>query len=122
MTQDVPQSDPREAKLPAWARELIERERRARENAQRLAERAALATKPSESTALLDRFDDVPIGLGVDPRIAFRVPFPGFRPEMSFIEIRQLNDRPGLYVSAVDEIVTRNRAINAIEIVPWPKA
>lgn len=114
--------DPREAKLPAWAQQLLERERRARQEAQALATRAALATSPTESGVILDRFDDIPIGLGKEPRIAFRVPFPGYRPGTSFIEVRLLEDRAGLYIYAPAEIVMRSRAVNAIEIVPWPEA
>src|ERR1041384_1213990 len=68
--------DPRESKLPAWAQDLLQRERQARKAAQALAESAALATKPDESGAVLDRYDEIPIGLGADPRVAFRVPFP----------------------------------------------
>lgn len=113
--------DPREAKLPAWARDLLDRERRARKRAEDLAQRAALATEPTESAAILDRFDDTPIGLGREPRIAFRVPFPGFHREMSFIEVRPLHDRPGINLHASAEIVCRTRAINSVDVVPWPK-
>jgi hypothetical protein len=112
--------DPREEKLPAWARDLLARERRARQAAEAQTFRATLATKPTESGALLDRFDDLPIGLGPDPRIAFRVPFPGYADDMSFIEVRLLHDRPGINIHAADEIVCRGRSINSVDVVPWP--
>jgi hypothetical protein len=112
--------DPREQKLPAWARDLLATERRLRRAAEQVAAEAALATKPAESGALLDRYADVPIGLGADPRVAFRVPFPGYRVDMSFIEIRLLHSGPGITIHATDEIVCRQRAINAVDVVPWP--
>jgi len=117
---DTLSPDPREGKLPAWARELLARERRARKDAEALALRATLATRPSESAAILDRFDDHPIGLGREPRIAFRVPFAGFHPEDSFIEVRQLGDRPGINLHATGEIVVRTSSINSLNVVPWP--
>lgn len=113
--------DPREAKLPAWARQLLHDLRRQTREAERLAERASLSTSPETSGALLDRFDDHLIGLGEDPRIAFRVPFEGYRPESSFIEVRRMHDGAGIYVHATDEIICRQQSINAVRIVPWPK-
>lgn len=110
--------DPREARLPAWARELIKRERRLRQDAQRVAEDAALATRPEASGAILDRFADLPIGPGEHPQVSFRTDFPGFPPGMGFIDVRT-TDR-GLYVNAVGEIVVRQSSINALHIVPWP--
>lgn len=112
------QPDPREAKLPAWARQLIERERRLRRDAQRHAEAAQLATSPDASGAILDRFSDLPIGLGDSPQVSFRMAFPGFSPHMCFIDVR-MTDR-GLYINAADEIVVRQSSINAMTIVRWP--
>lgn len=112
--------DPREERLPKWARDLLATERRERKNAEELAAAQRLASPLDESDALLDRYGNT-VGLGRDPQVSYRVPFPGFSPDSGFITVRQLGgDYPGLYVHATAEIVTRNRAINAIEIVPWP--
>lgn len=113
--------DPREGKLPAWARQLLHDLRRRTRDAERLAERASLSTSPETSAAVLDRFDDRLIGLGEDPRVAFRVPFEGYRLENSFIEVRRMHDGAGIYVHATDEIICRQQSINAVRIVPWPK-
>jgi hypothetical protein len=49
------------------------------------------------------------------------VAFPGFQPEMSFIEIKPLGGgREGINLHAADEIVCRQRAINSVDVVPWP--
>lgn len=114
--------DDREDRLPAWARGVIEGLRRRVTSAEDSARRASLATDPAGSAAILDRFDDPDrlIGLGAEPRIAFRVAFPGYRPEMSFIEVRPLNCREGINLHATDEIVCRQRSINSVDVVPWP--
>jgi hypothetical protein len=113
-------TDDREGKLPAWARQLLATMRRRVAEAEALAAAAQLATAPDESDALLDRYGRT-VGLGHNPQVDFRVTFPGHGRENGWISIRQLGDRPGLYVHGSDEIVTRNRSINAIEVVPWPK-
>jgi len=110
--------DPREEKLPAWARQLIGTERRLRRDAQRHAERAALATAPEQSGAILDRFSDLPIGLGEHPQVSFRMAFPGYSKPMQFIDVR-MSER-GLYLNAADEIVVRQSSINALTVVRWP--
>src|SRR5690349_8692354 len=116
----LPLRDDREPKLPAWARGLLDTMRRRVAEAEAVAAAAQLATAPDESDALLDRFGRT-VGLGRNPQVDFRVAFPGHGRETGWVSIRSLGDRPGLYVHGSDEIVTRNRAINAIEIVPWPK-
>ena len=71
--------DPREAKLPAWARTLLEDTRRdaARaldlaEHAQHHARRALLETGPTRCDTLLDPYGEAPIGLGDSPTVHFR--------------------------------------------------
>ncbi|MCG8926612.1 hypothetical protein [Lentzea sp. CC55] len=72
--------DPREAGLPRWVQNKLERLRdsariaaREVEYADRRAEEARLATLPAESDAILTAAsDEVPIGLGKEPRVKFR--------------------------------------------------
>jgi hypothetical protein len=112
----------REDNLPVWARNLVEQLRKRVVEAEDSARRASLSTDPVGSAAILDRYDDPDrlIGLGENPRIAFRVAFPGYRESMSFIEVRPLNGREGITLHAADEIVCRQRAINSVDVVPWP--
>ncbi|WP_329793848.1 hypothetical protein V1227_18705 [Lentzea sp. DG1S-22] len=79
--------DAREDKLPRWAREKLDRLRdsaqiaaREVEYADRRAEEARLATRPEESDAVLvAASDEVPIGLGKEPRVRFRPNAPDSR-------------------------------------------
>lgn len=71
--------DPREAKLPVWAQDIINSLRRLAAEADQLAETARLNTDPDASTAVIDvpiygHGSDVgrTVGLGVRPRIEFR--------------------------------------------------
>lgn len=116
----LPLNDEREPKLPAWARELLATMRRRVYEAEAIADAAQLATAPSESDAVLDRYGRT-VGLGERAQVDFRVAFPGHKRDQGWISIRSLGDRPGLYVHGSAEIITRNRAINAIEVVPWPR-
>jgi hypothetical protein len=71
--------DPREAKLPVWAQDLIRNLRRLTAEADQLAETARLNTDPDTSTAVVDvpiygHGSDVgrTVGLGIRPNIEFR--------------------------------------------------
>lgn len=113
--------DDREAKLPAWARKSLDELRRRTRDAEALAERARLDTDPDGSGAILDRMDRKPVGLGEDPDVSFRVRFPGVDPSLSLISVRRSDSGRGLYLVAAGEVVCRQQAINAVEVVPWPK-
>jgi hypothetical protein len=72
--------DPREEKLPAWARRQIaalraeaayERARAA--TAVEDARRVRQGTNPDESSAILHPYDEVPVGLGPDARVRFKL-------------------------------------------------
>jgi hypothetical protein len=65
--------DERESRLPRWAQETIRNLRRERDDARKRAEEARLATRPADSDALLDYYDDIPIGLGRRP-VYFQLP------------------------------------------------
>ncbi|MCX2949901.1 hypothetical protein [Lentzea sp. NEAU-D7] len=72
--------DPREDRLPRWVQVKLERLRdsariaaREVEYADRRAAEARLDTRPEESDAILvAASDEIPIGLGKEPRIRFR--------------------------------------------------
>jgi len=70
---EVPERDEREDRLPRWAREQLERCRRIARVSQESAREAHLKTDPDESVATLNSYDDLPIGLGADPRVTFRL-------------------------------------------------
>lgn len=54
--------DPREEKLPKWAREEFARLRRRAVDADRDAETARLATDPAQSDTLIEPYKPVPVG------------------------------------------------------------
>jgi len=66
--------DPREDRLPRWAFGTINSLRRALKTEAQRADAARLATDPHGSSAILDRFDGVPIGLGANAVVTFRLP------------------------------------------------
>ena len=63
--------DPREDKLPAWAKEKLREARYAARTQHERAETARLATNPHESDVVMAPFDDTPIGLGTHNPIRF---------------------------------------------------
>jgi hypothetical protein len=106
--------DPREAKLPVWAQDIIRSLRRQLAQADRLAETARLNTDPDTSTAVVDvpiygHGSDVgrTVGLGVRPNIGFRAgPGPGGN---RVIHARQDED-------GVLEVYTSG---GGLAVVPW---
>lgn len=65
--------DPREAKLPRWARDLLSNMRLRVERAERTAEAARLATKPDETDTVLYRYGDEEVGLAPGSTVQFRI-------------------------------------------------
>jgi hypothetical protein len=65
--------DEREERLPRWARVAMDDLRRQLADAKSSARAARLDTDPAASTAVLDPYADVPIGLG-KARVRFLVP------------------------------------------------
>jgi hypothetical protein len=63
--------DPREEKLPAWARGLISQLRRRAERAEGRAAEARLGSGPADTDTLLDPYDDTPIRLPKGSRVRF---------------------------------------------------
>lgn len=65
--------DPREEKLPRWARDLLSNMRSRVQRAEADADAALLATRPAESSTVLYRYGDRDVGLGDDPTVQFRL-------------------------------------------------
>lgn len=63
--------DPREERLPKWAREQIARLRRIAVEEKGRADEARLATKAKDSDTIIKPYDDIPIGLGRGPLVRF---------------------------------------------------
>lgn len=99
--------DPREAKLPAWARDRFDDLRRAVREANRERDEAIVSTKPGESDAVID------VGLGNARRLAGVNSYRG--------QVKYLLSGPGeidgryIDVYIVDEHGDRRLAIRASE-------
>ena len=65
--------DPREERLPRWARDLLDNMRMRVRRAEADAEAALLATNAEGSDTQIYRFTDEPVGLGIGPTIEFRL-------------------------------------------------
>jgi hypothetical protein len=65
--------DPREEKLPRWARDLLDNMRRRVERAETTAEATRLATKPDETDTVINRYGDEPVGLPPGCSVEFRL-------------------------------------------------
>jgi hypothetical protein len=107
-------TDPREAKLPAWARELLDRTRHIATTAIDIATEAINETDIATARVVLD-----PLGLGAGVpnsvrEIGFRVPVPGHPNwENTFITVRPTLDADG-NPSGIDV-----RGDTALIIRPW---
>lgn len=107
--------DPREGKLPRWARELLDNMRRRVQTAEATAEAARLDTKPEESTAVLYRYGDRDIGLGDDPTVQFRLG-DQHRHYIQCRVDRRLPYGPHVYLSGGDSIRFEPVSSNAIRV------
>lgn len=65
--------DPREEKLPRWARELLDNMRMRVARAEADAAAAILATRPDESDTLLYRYGSPDVGLGNEVTVQFKL-------------------------------------------------
>lgn len=107
-------TDPREAKLPAWARELLDRTRHIATTASTIAAEAINETDIETARVVLD-----PLGLGAGVpnsirEIGFRVPVPGHpKWKDTFISVRSTLDADG-NPNGIDV-----RGDTALIIRPW---
>jgi hypothetical protein len=114
-------TDPREAKLPAWARELIDRTRHIANGAITIATGAINETDIATARVVLD-----PLGLGAGVpnsvrEIGFRVPVPGHPNwENTFITVRPTLDGDGnptgIDVHGKTALVIRPWVTNVVKI------
>lgn len=104
--------DPREDKLPKWAREELHELRRRTREAEKLAEDARLATDPDSVDTLLMRGIREPIGLGTGPTVRFRLG--DGRGE--FIDVRYDSRAELVYMHGDSGIAVLPRATNAIAV------
>jgi len=113
----IPDADPREAKLPVWAQQMIADYRRITTDAVTFAQAAQLKTNPNGSSILLDPhsgseaaigLDDPAIGRAWRREIGFRVPAKGY-PNGGLICVQLLRDGDGIEV----------RGDSALSIEPW---
>lgn len=79
LVDKVSTPDPREEKLPMWARTLLNEQRRVVRECWSYANRTVLATHPDESTAVLHPYGEPtlglpPVGLGAHAQVRFRLP------------------------------------------------
>ena len=82
--------DPREEKLPAWAREKLKEARRVAVIARREADEARLATNPDDTDVIIGRWNAIPIGLPPGERVRFIV---GPNRSHDWIEVHTDGDR-----------------------------
>lgn len=71
-TAPVTATDPRLARLPKWARDRLETLERELRIARRERDEARLDTAPAASSAVLDPYAEIPVGLG-NARVRFKV-------------------------------------------------
>lgn len=113
--------DPREAKLPAWARELLDRTRHIAKTAAKIATEAINKTDVETARVVLD-----PLGLGAGVpnsvrEIGFRVPVPGHPAwKDAFIAVRPTLDEngspTGIEVRGDAALIIRPWVTNAVKI------
>lgn len=105
--------DPREEKLPVWAKTLLVNMRQRVENAESRAEEARLATDPAGSDTLIHFYDDVPIGLGRGERVRFLPGGPGDQLAWVNVRVRRSGD---IEVMASHMLTVRPEATNVVAV------
>jgi hypothetical protein len=110
-------SDAREEKLPAWARRLIaglrmdaQHERARAAAAVEDANRVRRGTNPDQSSAVLHPYDDVPVGLGPDARVRFKLG------PHNWIDVRVSNDGRWIEVAGGRTLTIHPIAGNVVSI------
>jgi hypothetical protein len=110
--------DVREEKLPAWARRLIDTlradaqyERTRAAAAQEDAKRVRQATNPDDSSAVLFPYDEVPVGLGPDARVRFKLGRHGWA------DVRVSDDGRSIDVTGGRTLLIRPQCGNVVTIV-----
>lgn len=112
--------DDREARLPKWAQDKLERMRHMLADATALAEQARLATDPEGSSVLIHRHGDEPIGLG-DATIEYRT---GGGRLLVYVDKARAGVKPGeaIQVQGYDGRLTIEPASSntiIVRNVPW---
>jgi signal transduction protein with GAF and PtsI domain len=84
-------ADPREGKLPVWARRELDRLRlRLRETRAELDTVRRYAAAPDDSDAILNPYSDYAAGLGWDPTVRFKMAAavaPGERADVAWVNV-----------------------------------
>lgn len=108
--------DPREEKLPKWAREEFARLRRRTADAERDAETARLATDPADSDTLIEPYEPVPVGLGNGTPVRFLL-------GDDYVDVRVKRDSSGTYaeVMAGERVSVRPQSSNVVQLWPVPR-
>lgn len=107
--------DPREVKLPRWARELLSDMRLRVERAERTAEAARLNTEPDRTDTILYRYGDADLGLPLGSTIQFRLDPTRWR---KYVQCRIESTKHGIWldVSGGDSIRLMPRSGNSVRI------
>jgi hypothetical protein len=110
--------DPREEKLPAWARRQLAalraeatHERAVAAVAVEDAKRVRQGTNPDESSAILHPYDEVPVGLGPDARVRFKLG------PHNWIDVRVTDNGKAVDVTGGRTLIIRPQCGNVITIV-----
>lgn len=72
----IDEVDPREAKMPLWAQNMMRDARRRTADAERKAEDLRQETRPDDSNTIIRNSYGKEIGLGNGPRVVFKIPVP----------------------------------------------
>jgi hypothetical protein len=114
---DPMKPDPREAKLPLWAKTMLGDLRRRTMNAEKDRDDARLATKPDESDAIMDPYDAIPIGLGSKPKVTFILRRDDAGEPVSTVDVRLSRDYPNsLELLGSSSLNIRPQVTNVIQV------
>jgi hypothetical protein len=110
-------ADAREARLPVWARVELDRLRRVAEDARRERDEARLLTAPERSSALLDPWADIPVGLGEKARVRFVL---GADDGRQWLDVHVVHDyvtgRSAVEVMGGDTLTVRPQSGNVVVV------
>jgi hypothetical protein len=122
MPGDIMRPDIREAKLPVWAKDLLENARRRVKDAEAAAREARLDTDPANSSMIIDPHAEIPVGLGDRPIVRAVLKRDKDGEPLDWIDFRPGRyDREAMEVMASSTLTITPQVTNVIHLRIGPR-
>lgn len=110
------EADPREAKLPRWAQDRLQRLRNRALRETAYADAALLDTDPEGSSAVMHPYEKIPVGLGKHAEVRFKL---GPHATRDYIDVRvgRGYDEGKLLLHAGDGLLIEPQSSNYLKVL-----